>query len=200
MAWQFLLGRVWCSAIDSCAPGGSAANRRRRRRLLDGQFSPILAGTQPSCVRPARQFGRSRCDGLINRAGWSRSRAAAARLSERLSSANLPFPSVLSLCGLNRLPLEVGDRIWSAARERHEVTGWHPGRRAKCCWASEAVVARRGAQTERNYVADTASSPCFREIDSSTSSECNGPNASGSNDLASGCADIRTRIRLPLAR
>jgi len=37
---------------------------------------------------------------LINRAGWSRSRAAAARLSERLSSASLPFPSVLSLCGL----------------------------------------------------------------------------------------------------
>ena len=46
----------------------------------------------------------------------------------------------------------------------------------------------------RNYAANTPSSPCFREIDSSTSSECNGPNASGPNDLASGCADIRTRI------
>ena len=55
-------------------------------------------------------------------------------------------------------------------------------------------------EQERNYVADTPSSPCFRETDSSTSSECNGPNASGPTDPASGYADIRTRIRLPPAR
>src|SRR6266403_3169548 len=41
---------------------------------------------------------------------------------------------------------------------------------------------------------DAPSSPCFREIDSCASSKCNGPNASGPTDLASGCADIRSRI------
>ena len=49
-------------------------------------------------------------------------------------------------------------------------------------------------------VAGAPSSPCFREIDSCASSKCNGPNASGPTDPAIGCADIRTRIRLPLAR
>jgi hypothetical protein len=43
------------------------------------------------------------------------------------------------------------------------------------------------------------SSPCFREKDSCASLKCNGPNASGPTDPASGCADIRTRIRLQRA-
>jgi hypothetical protein len=56
MAWQFLLGRVWCSAIDRCAPGGSAANQRRRPRLLDVAVQPDFGRRSTLLYKTARQF------------------------------------------------------------------------------------------------------------------------------------------------
>jgi hypothetical protein len=53
--------------------------------------------------------------------------------------------SVATPSTLNRLPLEVGDRIWSAARDRHEVTGWHPGRPRKAEVVDLSIIAMERA-------------------------------------------------------
>ena len=70
----------------------------------------------------------------------------------------------------------------------------------KAALVSSVPLGRVGAPEEIARLADAPSLPCFREINSCASSKRNGPNANGPTDPAIGCADIRTRIRLPLAR
>ncbi len=67
-------------------------------------------------------------------------------------------------------------------------------------YGTRVLISEATNPSFRNYVANTPSCACFRETNSCASSKCNGPNASDPNDPATGCADIRTRIRLPRVR
>jgi hypothetical protein len=82
--------------------------------------------------------------------------------------------------------------ISSTGGETPIAVGWGNG----VAWTEIARRASKPAQVAM-HGGGNPNSTCFREIGFSMFSECNGPNASGPTDLATGCACNRIRIRGP---